>query len=103
MTMHLAETPSANGIFNLGSGKARTWIDLAHALFKAMDRPVQIEFVEMPETLKGKYQYFTEADIRRLRKTGYAGPRFTLETAVEDYAKGYLAPQKALGAENEPV
>ena len=103
MTLHLAETRSASGIFNLGSGQARTWIDLAHALFRAMDRPVQIEFVEMPETLKGKYQYFTEANIQRLRKTGYKGPRFTLETAVEDYVKGYLAPQKALGAENEPV
>jgi ADP-L-glycero-D-manno-heptose 6-epimerase len=71
MTVHLAETPSAAGIFNLGSGKARTWIDLAHALFRAMDRPVQIEFVEMPEALKGKYQYFTEANIQRLHKTGY--------------------------------
>ena len=68
-----------------------------------MDRPVQIEFVEMPEALKGKYQYFTEANIQRLRKTGYTGPRFTLETAVEDYVKGYLAPQKALGAEMEPA
>jgi ADP-L-glycero-D-manno-heptose 6-epimerase len=102
MTIHLAETRSANGIFNLGSGQARTWIDLAHALFQAMDRPVQIEFVEMPEALKGKYQYFTEANIQRLHKTGYTGPRFTLETAVEDYVKGYLTPQKALGAESEP-
>jgi ADP-L-glycero-D-manno-heptose 6-epimerase len=102
MTIHLAETLSANGIFNLGSGQARTWIDLAHALFHAMELPVQIEFVEMPDALKGKYQYFTEANIQRLRKTGYTGPHFTLETAVEDYVKGYLIPHKTLGAEDEP-
>ncbi|MBV9492568.1 MAG: hypothetical protein JO069_22985, partial [Verrucomicrobia bacterium] len=67
------------------------------------DRPQQIEFVDMPETLKGRYQYFTQANIEKLRRTGYAGPRFTLETAVEDYVKGYLIPQRMLGTEADPV
>jgi ADP-L-glycero-D-manno-heptose 6-epimerase len=103
MTLHLAEVRTANGLFNLGSGHARTWIDVARALFQAMNRPIQIEFVDMPEALKGRYQYFTEANIEKLRRTGYAGPRFTLETAVEDYVKGYLLPQRTLGAAGDPV
>jgi ADP-L-glycero-D-manno-heptose 6-epimerase len=96
MTLHLATTPDANGIFNIGSGQARTWIDLANAVFAALGQPPQIEFIEMPETIRDKYQYYTQASIEKLKSTGYEGPRFTLETAVKDYVQSYLVPRKHL-------
>ena len=94
MTIHLAVTPKANGLFNLGSGEARTWIDLATAVFEALARPAQIEFIEMPEVIRDKYQYFTQANIEKLKATGYEGPRFTLEQAVTDYVQNYLVPHR---------
>ncbi len=94
MTIHLAVTQTANGIFNLGSGHARTWIDLANAVFAALSLPPQIDFIEMPELIRDKYQYFTQADIEKLEKTGYHGPKFTLEEAVSDYVQNYLVPHK---------
>ena len=97
MTIHLAVTRTANGIFNLGSGKARTWIDLANAVFSALSRPSQIDFIEMPEVIRDKYQYFTQANIGKLEKTGYQGPRLTLEQAVEDYVQNYLVPHRHMG------
>jgi ADP-L-glycero-D-manno-heptose 6-epimerase len=100
MTLHLATAHRANGIFNLGSGQARTWIDLANAVFAAVGAKPQIEFIPMPKILQGKYQYFTQADIRKLRNTGYEGPRFSLETAVTDYVQNYLLHDKHLEAED---
>jgi ADP-L-glycero-D-manno-heptose 6-epimerase len=94
MTIHLAVTPKANGLFNLGSGEARTWIDLATAVFEALARPAQIEFIEMPGVIRDKYQYFTQANIEKLKATGYEGPRFTLEQAVTDYVQNYLVPHR---------
>ncbi|MBF0331868.1 MAG: ADP-glyceromanno-heptose 6-epimerase [Candidatus Omnitrophica bacterium] len=87
--MHFLDNPSVNGIFNLGTGRARTWNDLARALFVAANKPVNIEYIPMPEILKDKYQYFTEADMSRLRKAGYTKPFTSLEEAVVDYV-GYL-------------
>jgi ADP-L-glycero-D-manno-heptose 6-epimerase len=98
MTIHLAVTRSANGLFNLGSGEARTWIDLANAVFAALSRPPQIEFIDMPEVIRDKYQYFTQANIKRLKATGYQGPKFTLEQAVADYVQNYLVPHRHLEA-----
>jgi ADP-L-glycero-D-manno-heptose 6-epimerase len=92
MTIHLATTQTANGLFNLGSGQARTWIDLANAVFSALSQPPQIEFIEMPAGMQSKYQYFTQANIDRLKSTGYSGPRFTLEEGVKDYVQNYLVP-----------
>jgi len=77
--------PQVNGIFNLGTGKARTWNDLAHALFSAVGKPVVIEYVDMPESLRPRYQYFTQADMTSLRKAGYQMPFTSLEAAVRDY------------------
>jgi ADP-L-glycero-D-manno-heptose 6-epimerase len=94
MTIHLAVTQTANGIFNIGSGQARTWIDLANAVFAALGRPSQIDFIEMPEVIRDKYQYFTRANIEKLEKTGYQGPGFTLEQAVADYVQNYLVPHR---------
>jgi ADP-L-glycero-D-manno-heptose 6-epimerase len=100
MTIHLATTPAANGIFNLGSGSARTWIDLALAVFAALARDPQIEFVDMPHVIRDKYQYFTEGSIEKLKKTGYVGPKFTLEEGVFDYVRNYLAPHRYLEVED---
>jgi ADP-L-glycero-D-manno-heptose 6-epimerase len=74
MTLHLAATPKAGGLFNIGSGAARTWLDLARAVFTALNRKPNIQFIEMPEAIRDKYQYFTEANLSRLRAAGYTAP-----------------------------
>lgn len=97
MTLHLAETKSAAGLFNIGAGVARSWLDLARALFAALEREPVIEFIEMPESIRHQYQYYTCADITRLRQTGYTKKMTSLENAVADYVCGYLATGKELG------
>ena len=97
MTLHLANTPSANGLFNLGSGQANTWNTLAKAIFSALDLEPNIKFIEMPEQLKGKYQYYTCANTEKLRATGYDREGFTLENAVKDYVQNYLVTGNYLG------
>jgi len=99
MTLYLAANRNANGLFNLGSGQARTWNDLARAVFAAMGRAPRIEYVEMPATIRDQYQYFTQADIGKLRATGYAEPITPVEDAVRDYVVNYLLPGKSLGSE----
>lgn len=96
MTLHLAATPKANGLFNIGSGEARTWLDLARAVFTALKREPKIEFMEMPENIRDKYQYFTEANLSRLRAVGYTAPVTSLENAVGDYVRNYLVPDQRL-------
>lgn len=97
MTLHLAESEEAGGLFNVGSGVARTWVDLANALFSAMGQPPKITFIDMPENIRDQYQYHTCADISKVRSTGYQAPTTTLEEAVRDYAVNYLIPGKRLG------
>ncbi len=99
MTLHLAENEDAGGLFNVGAGVARTWVDLANALFSALGLPPQIEFIEMPESIRHQYQYYTCADISKVREAGYAAPTTSLEDAVRDYAVNYLKPGKRLGDE----
>lgn len=99
MTLHLAQSRDAAGLYNIGSGEAKSWNVLAEALFAALGRPLNIEYVEMPETLRGKYQYFTQADIGRLRGTGYQAPVTPLADAVRDYVRHYLIPDHRLGDE----
>lgn len=99
MTLHLATEPAAAGLYNLGSGQAHTWVQLVTAIFAALGKEPVIEFVPMPEHLKAKYQYYTCADINRLRKSGYAEPLFSLSDAVRDYVQGYLVGDKRLGDE----
>ncbi|MDE3067022.1 MAG: ADP-glyceromanno-heptose 6-epimerase [Verrucomicrobiota bacterium] len=96
MTLHLAANRKAGGLFNIGSGQARTWKDLARSVFAALGRPAKIEFIEMPEAVRDRYQYFTQADISRLRATGYNQPITPLEQAVADYVRNYLAPDRRL-------
>jgi len=87
------EHRESNGIYNLGSGKARSWNDLASSLFSAMDRKHNIEYVDMPEDIRPAYQYFTEADISKLRSAGYDKAFTPLEDAIADYIGSYLATQ----------
>jgi ADP-L-glycero-D-manno-heptose 6-epimerase len=100
MTLHFASHPTGRnvgGLYNLGSGEANTWLTLTRAIFAALGRDPRIEFVEMPEVLRGKYQYFTQADVSKLRATGYSRPMTALAAAVQDYVQGYLLPGKRLG------
>jgi ADP-L-glycero-D-manno-heptose 6-epimerase len=98
MTLHFAEkSTSVGGLYNLGSGEANTWLTLTRALFAALDRAPAIDFIDMPEVLRGKYQYFTQADTGKLRATGYARPGTPLAESVRDYVQNYLVPAKKLG------
>jgi ADP-L-glycero-D-manno-heptose 6-epimerase len=87
---YMYEKRPANGIYNLGSGIARTFLDLATQTFKAMGKPVQITFIDTPEDIRDKYQYFTEADMGKLIRSGYDLPFHTLEEGVHDYVIHYL-------------
>ena len=83
-----------NGLYNLGTGKARTFNDLVTATFKGVDKVPEIEYINMPEDLRETYQYFTEANMSKLRKAGYTEPFYSLEEGVDDYVRNYLAKQK---------
>jgi len=79
-----------SGLYNLGTGKARTFVDLTKAVFTAMDKEEQISFIVTPLDIRDKYQYFTEADMSKLERAGYNLEFYSLETAVEDYVQNYL-------------
>ena len=87
--------PEQNGIFNVGTGQARSWNDLARALFAAVGRDPLIEYIEMPEHLRPRYQYFTQAETAKLREAGYAKEFTPLEDAVRDYVT-YLKEERTL-------
>jgi len=89
--MWLLEHPHVSGLFNVGSGRARTWLDLANALLRACGRDKGVEFIDMPSALIDKYQYFTEARMERLRRAGYSGAFTPLEQGVTEYVQRYLA------------
>ncbi|NOX16882.1 MAG: ADP-glyceromanno-heptose 6-epimerase [Chlorobi bacterium] len=90
MTLYFMEHPETHGLFNVGTGKARTWNDLVTAVFKAMGKEPNIEYVEMPEDLRDQYQYFTEAKMGKMREAGYEKEIHSLEDGIEDYVKNYL-------------
>lgn len=83
-----------SGLYNLGTGKARSFFDLATATFHGMDKTANIEFIDMPEDIRDKYQYFTEANMKKLRAAGYTKPFFSLEAGVDDYVRQYLVTHK---------
>ncbi len=87
----LLQHPEVNGVFNVGTGRARTWNDLAASVFRAMGREPAIDYVDMPEAIRDKYQYFTQAGIGKLRAAGYREEFTALEDAVADYVGNYLA------------
>lgn len=97
MTLHLAAAKKAGGLFNIGSGRANTWLDLVNPIFEAMGRKPHIEFVEMPEDLRAQYQYFTQADTSKLMATGYSGGVMPLHGAVVDYVSHYLLAGRRFG------
>lgn len=97
MTVFFLEHPASSGLFNIGSGKMTTWNALAEAIFAAMDLPKQIEFIEMPEHIRRQYQYYTCADLGRLRNAGYDREPTPLSEAVADYIQNYLLPGRHLG------
>ena len=88
--MSFQDAPGVSGLFNLGTGTARTYLDLAHAVADALDVPRRVEVVDMPERLRGQYQSFTEARMERLRAAGYAGQFTPLEEGVRRYVQDYL-------------
>jgi len=90
MTLFFLDNPRLSGLFNIGAGKARTWNDLAAAVFAAMDKSVKIEYIDMPDSIRNQYQYFTEADISKLRRVGYDKEITSLEDAIKDYVQNYL-------------
>ncbi|MBL7931187.1 MAG: ADP-glyceromanno-heptose 6-epimerase [Bacteroidia bacterium] len=92
----LFKNKPTSGIYNLGSGTARTFVDLAKSTFKALDVNANIEFIDTPVDIRDKYQYFTEANMQKLKSVGYLTPFTTLEDGVNDYVKNYLVPHNYL-------
>jgi ADP-L-glycero-D-manno-heptose 6-epimerase len=99
-TLFLAENADGGGLFNVGSGEPNTWLALARAIFHSLNLEPRICFVEMPEHLRPRYQYFTCANIEKLRHAGWNTPFRTLEEAVRDYVTGYLLTGRHLGDEH---
>jgi len=92
--LYFMDKPRAAGLFNVGTGKARTWIDLVNAVFAAMGKPPKIQFIDMPETLRAKYQYHTQADVAKLQRAGYTNPFTSIEDGVKEYVKTWLSTQR---------
>ncbi|MCK4752876.1 MAG: ADP-glyceromanno-heptose 6-epimerase [Planctomycetes bacterium] len=90
MTLWFLDNPQKNGLFNIGTGEARTWNDLVSAVFSAMGKEVKIEYVEMPEEIRNQYQYFTKAEMGKLHDASYDKKTMSLEEAIKDYVQNYL-------------
>ncbi len=88
--MELMEKTPTNGIYNMGFGRPRTWLDLARGVFTAMGREMKIDWLEMPENIRGQYQYYTEAKTDKWLAAGMSPAKWSLEKATEDYVKNYL-------------
>ena len=97
MTLHFLDRKVPGGLYNAGTGEARTWMDMMNAVFAAMERPPRISFTDMPEALRGKYQYHTRADISKIRAAGYAAPVRSLEQGVAEYVAFLESGRPALG------
>ncbi|MEO6051522.1 MAG: ADP-glyceromanno-heptose 6-epimerase [Pyrinomonadaceae bacterium] len=96
MTLHFMEN-KISGLFNVGSGRMATWNSLANAAFAALGKEPNIQYIDMPEQLRGRYQYHTQADLTRIRQSGYSAEATPLDAAVTDYIQNYLAADKYLG------
>jgi ADP-L-glycero-D-manno-heptose 6-epimerase len=96
MTLFFMENKTG-GLFNVGSGRMTTWNELADAIFKALELPPHVKFIDMPENLRDRYQYHTQADLTRIRDVGYSAETTPLDAAVADYVRNYLVPGKHLG------
>lgn len=89
----LMDKKPESGIYNMGFGKARTWLDMAHPLFESMSKELRIKWLEMPENIRNQYQYFTEANMNKWQQAGLSNPQWPLETAIKDYVTNYLSQQ----------
>ncbi|HEY0798980.1 MAG TPA: NAD-dependent epimerase/dehydratase family protein, partial [Candidatus Baltobacteraceae bacterium] len=96
MTLALAENAQAHGIYNVGSGRASTWLELIEPVFEALSVPANIAFVDMPEHLRRAYQYRTQATLQRLHHSGYHAEVAPLRDSVADYVRYYLGPHRRL-------
>ena len=92
---HLMTLDGCSGLYNLGTGKARTFLDLGRSVFRALDVSPNISFIDTPEDIRDKYQYYTEADMSKLEMTGYSQKFFSLEEGVNDYVTNYLKDHKS--------
>nr|WP_320051066.1 ADP-glyceromanno-heptose 6-epimerase [uncultured Desulfuromonas sp.] len=97
MSLFFLNNRESNGLFNIGSSGASTWNELAGAIFAALDREPVIDYIEMPEHLKAKYQYYTCSDVSKLRQAGFEQAQTPLADAVRDYVVNYLVPSRHLG------
>jgi len=93
VVLHFLDRRETAGLYNCGTGQARSWIDLVTAVFQALELKPNIRFIDMPAELRAKYQYFTRADVAKLRDAGYASPFRTLEEGVREYVQDYLLPR----------
>ena len=91
VVLWLLDEPDISGLFNVGTGQARSFADLIGAMFHAIGQEPRIDYVDMPEALRAQYQYFTQADTGNLRAAGYRKPFTTLEAGVSDYVRNFLA------------
>ena len=101
MILFLFEHPQGAGLYNIGSGRAETWNALAAAAFEALDRPVDIEYIDMPEHLRDRYQYYTKAEMGKLKALGYGREATSLRDSVLDYIRNYLVTGNYLGDDCE--
>ena len=90
MTLFFLDNPKINGLFNIGTGKARSWNDMVKAVFAAMDKKPNIGYIDMPDSIRNQYQYFTQAEMGKLHKAGHNKDTTTLEDAIKDYVQNYL-------------
>jgi ADP-L-glycero-D-manno-heptose 6-epimerase len=98
MTLFFYDHPGVNGLFNIGTGRPRTWNDLAEAIFSSVGKKVQIEYIEMPESIRDQYQYHTCAEMEKIRSSGYNEPITPLDVAIRDYIQNYLVKGRRLGS-----
>jgi ADP-L-glycero-D-manno-heptose 6-epimerase len=96
MTLFFLDNPNLAGIYNIGTGKARSWNAMVRAVFEAMGKKAKIEYIEMPESIQNQYQYYTQAEVRKLKSAGYKKETIVLEDAVKDYVGNYLLKYKYL-------
>ncbi len=94
MCYFLLQHRKNSGIYNLGSGKARPFLDLAKNTFSALNKEANIEFIDTPADIRDKYQYFTEANMNKLKSIGYSKPFSTLEEGIKDYVQNYLVEKR---------
>ena len=97
MTLHFLQATDANGIFNVGGGTTVSWNRLAGAVFSAMGKTINIDDIDMPESIRDTYQYLTCAETSKIQAAGFTNPVLSVEEAVSDYIRNYLVPGKRLG------